>query len=358
LADARLTSSDKRVLLLWIACGLFGAFFAQRYYFRAFPEASVDFKISRSAAEQRAKQFVEGLGENLAGYQSTIVFDVDEDAKTYLERELGLEQANRLMSGQLNIWYWEVRFFRPQQEEEFRVRISPAGKVVGYEHRIEEARAAKSLEREQALSVAENFLQTKMGDDLGQWRLLPEESNSTARANRMDWSFTWERKDFRAKEAPHRLVATIEGDRVGSSEEFLQVPDAWTRDYKHLRSTNELYTGMATIPYILIMGAALWLGISLTRQGKVTWNAALKLGLLVALLFALMELNQWDLLRASYDTHDSYSSFVIQRFVLILLGAFGTALTFAFKGIFLLLGRRTLLGVGAHRFHRGLLYAG
>jgi membrane protease YdiL (CAAX protease family) len=327
LADARLSSSDKRVLLLWIACGLFGAFFAQRYYFRAFPEAAVDFKISRSAAQQRAKQFVEGLGENIAGYQSTIVFDVDEDAKTYLERESGLEQANRLMSGQLNIWYWEVRFFRPQQEEEFRVRISPAGKIVGYEHRIEEARAAKSLEREQALSAAENFLETKMGDDLGQWRLLPEESNSTARANRMDWSFTWERQGFRAKEAPYRLVAALEGDRVGSSEEFLQVPDAWTRDYKHLRSTNELYTGMATIPYILIMGAALWIGISLTRQGKVTWNAALKLGLLVALLFALMELNQWDLLRASYDTHDSYSSFVIQRFVLILLGAFGTALT-------------------------------
>ena len=327
MSDARLTGSDKRVLLLWIISGLLGALLAQRYYFRAFPEASVDFKISRSAAQQRAKQFVESLGENITGYQSTIVFNVDEDAKTYLERELGLEQANRLMSGQLNIWYWEVRFFQPQQQEEFRVRVSPSGNVVGYDHRIEEARAAKSLVRAQAHSAAEDFLQTKMGDDLGQWRFLSEESNSTARANRTDWSFTWERKDFRAKEAPYRLVVGLEGDRIGSSQEFLQVPEAWTRDYKHLRSTNELYTGIATIPYILIMGAALWIGISLTRHGKVTWNPALKLGLLVALLFALMEFNQWDLLRASYDTHDSYGSFVTQRFVLILLGAFGTALT-------------------------------
>jgi membrane protease YdiL (CAAX protease family) len=327
LADARLSGSDKRVLLLWIACGLFGALFAERYYFRAFPEASVDFKISRSDARQRARQFVEGLGENIADYQSTIVFDVDEDAKTYLEREVGLQQANRLMSGQLNIWYWEVRFFRPQQEEEFKVRISPAGNVVGYEHRIEETRAAKSFERAQALSAAENFLETKMGDDLGNWRFLPEESNSTARANRVDWSFTWERNGFRANEARYRLVVGLEGDRVGSSQEFLQVPEAWTRDYKHLRSTNELYTGIATIPYVLIMGAALWVGIALTRQGKVTWTAPLKLGLVVALLFALMEFNQWDLLRAGYDTQDSYSSFVIQRFVLIVLGAFGTALT-------------------------------
>ena len=327
MADTRLTGSEKRVLLLWVACALFGAFFAARYYFRAFPEASVDFKISRSAARQRAKQFVEGLGENIAGYQSTIVFEVDEDAKTYLERELGLQQANRLMAGPLNIWYWEVRFFRPQQEEEFKVRVSPSGNVVGYEHRIEEASAAKSLDREEALSAAEGFLKTKMGYDLGEWRFLPEESNSTARARRMDWSFTWERKGFRASEAPYRLVVGLAGDRIGSSQEFLQVPEAWIRDYKHLRSTNELYTGIATIPYILIMGAALWVGIALTRQGKVTWNAALKLGLLVALLFALMEFNQWDLLRAGYDTHDSYSSFVIQRFVLILLGAFGTGLT-------------------------------
>ena len=122
MADERLRGSDKRVLLLWVLCGLIGALFAQRYFFRAFPEASVDFKVSRADAQVRAKQFVEGLGENLNGYESTIVFDVDENAKTYLERELGLQQANQLMSGQLNIWYWDVRFFRPKQEEEFLVR--------------------------------------------------------------------------------------------------------------------------------------------------------------------------------------------------------------------------------------------
>ena len=327
MADARLTGADKRVLFLWVISGVLGAFFAHRYYFRAFPEASVDFKVSRPTAQQRAKQFVEGLGENIAGYQSAIVFQLDENAKTYLERELGLEQANRLMASELNIWYWEVRFFRPPQEEEFKVRVNPAGNIVGYEHKIAEARPAKSLEREQALPAAENFLQTKMGDDLREWQFLPEEANSIARSDRLDWSFAWERKGFRAKEAPYRLVVGLQGDRVGSSEEFLEVPEAWTREYKHLRSTNDLYTTMAIIPYILLMGSALWLGVSLARQDKVTWSGALKLGLFVALLFALMEFNRWDLLRAGYDTRDSYGSFVTQRFVLILLEALGTALT-------------------------------
>src|SRR5208283_2381860 len=59
LAEDRLTGADKRILVLWILCGIVGALFAQRYFFRAFPEASVDFKVSRAEAQSQAKQFVE-----------------------------------------------------------------------------------------------------------------------------------------------------------------------------------------------------------------------------------------------------------------------------------------------------------
>jgi len=178
LAEDRLTGTDKRILILWVVCGIIGALFAQKYFFRAFPEASVDFKVSRTEAKSRAKQFVEGLGGDISGYQSTIVFDVDENAKTYLERELGLQQANHLMSSELNIWYWDVRFFRAQQEEEFLVRVSPAGRIVGYDHKIEEARGAKSFNREEAIAAAETFAQSKLGEDLSQWEFLQAEANS------------------------------------------------------------------------------------------------------------------------------------------------------------------------------------
>src|SRR5277367_3813167 len=130
----RLTGSDKRALILWVLLGVVGAVFAHRYFFQAFPEASVDFKVSRAEALARAQKFLGGLGEDVRGYRSSIVFNVDDNAKTYLERELGLQQANQLMSGTLNIWDWDVRFFKPQQEEEFRVSVSPAGNVVAYEH--------------------------------------------------------------------------------------------------------------------------------------------------------------------------------------------------------------------------------
>ena len=327
MAEARLTASDKRSLLLWILLGIIGAFFAHKYFFRAFPEASVDFKVSRAESQKRAKAFIEGLGEDLTGYQSTITFDVDENAKTYLERELGLQQANLLMSGELNIWFWEVRFFRPQQEEEFRVRVNPAGQVVGCEHKIEEARGAKTLNREQAFAEAQQFLRSKLGIDLSHWTFLPEEANSVTRPNRLDWSFTWERNGFKAKDAPYRLAVSLQGDQIGGTQQYLQVPEAWTRDYQRLRSTNIFYNQIALIPYGFLLGGALWLGIALSREGKSTWRPALVIGGVVAILYFLMQANDWNSLWASYDTHYSYSGFVIRVLFSMLLGAVGTALT-------------------------------
>ena len=123
MAGDRLTGSDKRALLFWVVLGILGAVFAQKYFFRAFPEASVNFQVSREEARKRAQNFVTALGENIGGYQSAIVFDVDENAKVYLERELGLQEANRLMSSELNIWFWNVRFFKPLQEEIGRAHV-------------------------------------------------------------------------------------------------------------------------------------------------------------------------------------------------------------------------------------------
>ncbi len=173
MSTDRLTSANKLALLLWVIAGIAGALFAHKYYFRAFPEASVNFKVSRSEALARTKEFVKTEAQDLASYQSAIVFNLDDNAKTYLERETGLEQANYLMSSELNIWYWDVRFFKPQQEEEFHVRVSPAGQVVGYEHHVEEARAGAMLDRAAAQYDAENYIESKLGIKTG-WDLLTE----------------------------------------------------------------------------------------------------------------------------------------------------------------------------------------
>ncbi len=325
MPEERLTGTEKRALLLWIALGIVGVWFAHRYFFRAFPEASVDFKIPRAEAQARAKQFVAGMGGNLRGYQSAITFEVDEGAKTYLERELGLQQANQVMSSELNIWYWEVRFFRPMQEEEYQVRVNPAGKVVAYEHKLEETRAETSLNREEARTKAEQFLQQKLGIDLNKWEFLQEEANSQTRPNRVDWSFTWERKGFKAKEAPYRLEVGLNGSEIGDSKEFLQVPEAWTLNYRRLRNGNDTLAFVFAVPYMFLIIAAAWIAIVLSRKDQVSWRVPVGVGVVVAVLMFLQSLNGWPLWAAQYRTTDSYVSFIASQIGYALFGALVTA---------------------------------
>src|SRR6266852_2172009 len=56
---------DVKVLLFWILAGILGAVVAYTYFFRAFPEASVEFKVSRPDALARARQFAAAQGAKL-----------------------------------------------------------------------------------------------------------------------------------------------------------------------------------------------------------------------------------------------------------------------------------------------------
>ena len=323
LPEERLASSDKKTLLLWIAAGLLGVVVAFKYFFVAFPEASVDFRISRPAAVEEAQKFLTAQDFRLDGYQSSIVFRVDDNAKNYLEREAGLDQANRLMASELDVWHWSVRFFRPQQKEEFFVSVSPGGRVVGLEHVVEEAREGAQLDKAAAQAVADTFLRAQLGPHSAGYNFLPEEANSTERPHRRDWSFTWERHGFRAPDRPdgatYRLRVQVLGNRVGDYDAFLKVPEAWERDFKRLRSSNELWQWVGQAPYFFLLGAALLVLFEFARRGLINWRGALKAGLALTLLYLVLNLNQWPLTRANYDTNTSYSGFFAEEIGLGLL---------------------------------------
>jgi len=327
VAKVQLSGRDKRALILWVLAGVVGLWYAQRHFFEAFPEASVNFKVTRGEALERARKFVESLGHSTAGYRSVIVFGVDDNAKTYLEREVGLKEANRLMAADVNVWHWQVRFFKPEQEEEFLVGVSPEGKVTGYAHKIPEAQAGAQPARDAAQQTAQNFLTARLGKAATDWDFLPEQANSAKKPNRLDWSFTWEKHGFKAKDAPERLTIALNGAEVGAAHEALKVPEQWERDYERLRSGNFVLNVFAVIPYFGLLGAALWIGIQLTRKNQTSWRLAVQLGVLVAVLLTAMQLNRWPLDAIGYNTNSAYGSFVIKRILLALLFGVGSALT-------------------------------
>jgi hypothetical protein len=300
---------------LWVLAGIAGIVITVTLLFEAFPEASVDFRISRGDAERIAREFLTARGERLDGYTSAIAFRVDDPAKTYLERELGLGEANRLMaSGDVAIFAWDVRAFRELQREEFSVRVDPRGRVVGARHVVEEAKAGARLERDAARAVAESLFRS-LRPDAASYGYLPEEANATDRPGRRDWTFTWERTGFHAKDAPYRVRVTVQGDRADGYEEFLKVPEAWQRDFAALRSTNFLYQIASEILSLALIAAMIVVLFRNARRGWVRWRGLLLFALVVGGLVFAMAINALPLTIAGYDTNTSLAGFVLLALV-------------------------------------------
>src|SRR5437773_1897991 len=88
------------------------------------------------------------------------------------------------------------------------------------------------VNREEARAIAERML-TERGRGIATIEATP-----VSRPNRTDWVFVDERGGFRMGEATVRYRTTVSGGAVAAFQEFVHVPEAWTRAYEKLRSKN------------------------------------------------------------------------------------------------------------------------
>ena len=130
----RLGRADLRFLAICLAVLALTAWFSVRYFYRAFPEASIDFRVNREQSQELARRFLQSREFIVDSYQHASRFQYDDEAKTFLEREVGLEKANQLMGSKIRLWRWSNRWFRPLQKEEFTVDITPTGQLAGFSH--------------------------------------------------------------------------------------------------------------------------------------------------------------------------------------------------------------------------------
>src|SRR5262249_33399347 len=156
------------------------------------PEASIDFKVNRDEARIAAAKFLTSQGYNLEGYRQAAQFGYDDDAKTFLEREVGLETANRLMGSRIRLWQWQNRWFRPLQKEEFGAEITPRGELVGFLHSLPDDAARPDVTSSAARTLAEDFLRTHMHRDAFAMDFV--EASEVLRPHRTDRTFTWKER--------------------------------------------------------------------------------------------------------------------------------------------------------------------
>src|SRR6266581_2800988 len=90
-------------VLIAVCCGVvaLSLFVIFNWFYAAFPEASIDFRYNRDSSLSLARRVVD-----VRDYKHAAVFDGDEVAKIFLERTLGLANANRVMRHDVRIWWW------------------------------------------------------------------------------------------------------------------------------------------------------------------------------------------------------------------------------------------------------------
>jgi membrane protease YdiL (CAAX protease family) len=357
---------DRVFIVLCLLTILAGAAVFHVGFSRAFPEASIDFKVTREEAVRRGAEALRERGFPVDGTRALVIFDGDEEAKVYLERTLGLEKANPIFATTVPVWRWSVRWVRPLEKLEYRAAVAPDGRLLAVRRILPEKAEAKDPGETAARALAEAELRTFRGLDPPALRFI--ETTVDKRPGRVDRTFVWESNTIRFGDAALRYLVEVQGDRIGRSSLHFEVPEKWRRDYETLRSKNLAAGTVATLGLLLTALAVLVVFLERVRRKDVKWKWALSFAGTGAVLQLFASLNEMPIRLFEYDTADAWAGFVAKSVagdvggavalgvVLLLLVAAGEPLYRERYPDKPALGRLlSLRGVSSKRFFRGLL---
>ena len=324
----RLERGDLRLVAVCLATIVVGTAIGAALFSRAFPEASIDFRVTREEARGVAAKALAARGFDVEGRRALGIFDHDDLAKVFLERELGLAKASPLFGSEVPVWRWSFRFVRPLEKGELRAFVAPSGELISFRRILPEEAAAPDAGPEKARAMAEETLRSHRGLDPAELKLV--EATEEKRPRRVDRAYVWESRTRSWNGASMRYLVEVQGDRVGRSTVWLEVPEAWRQAYGTLRSKNGAAGAVATFGLVLTAVALVVAFFDRLRRRDVKWRWALAFGLTGTVLQLAASLNELPLALHGYDTSESWGSFLGQT----LLADFGGACTL---GLLLLL---------------------
>jgi membrane protease YdiL (CAAX protease family) len=302
----QLTRADWLLIAACVAIAAVSIFVVVNWFGAAFPEASIEFRYDRGSSEKLANGVLAAQRIDTRGMKHAATFDSDDEPRIFLERSLGLKKTNEILKRDVRLWAWSHRWFRPLQEEEFRVDIAPTGEVIGFSDRIPEDRAINSPDVAIARAIAERFL-----TNINAFANLKLVAQSERRLpKRMQRIFTWDSQSVHPAGAPYRTIVTVDGDRVSSFSRRIKVPEDWQRSYRELRSKN-LLAGNVDVIFFIITGVCI-VAVFVMRllRGDLQLRILLGIGIAAVILVTGTSLNSFPSALARYNTTESYAAFL------------------------------------------------
>jgi hypothetical protein len=315
--------------ILFATLSLLALIAAAWHFASAFPLVSIDLRMDRGDALERARALATEHRLGPPGFRQAATFGGDDEVQTYVELEAGGKDAFAAMirNGRYAPYSWRVRHFREHDPNETWIRFTPAGARYGFVERLPETAAGPRLTPTDARAIAERGA-AAWNVVLSEY-VLVEQAQEDKPGHRVDHTLVYERPD-RIGEGRYRVRLVVAGDRLVEVTRFVRVPEAFGRRYQQMRSANEAIGFGSGIALLLLYGVGgIVIGLFvLLRQRWVLWRPALRWGLVVAGLQVLSTLNQWPLAWLQYDTALATTNFVVQQATSVIAAA--VAMTVAF----------------------------
>lgn len=309
------------------------------YYSEVFPTASIRLDVTRKGAQDIAANFLKAQGYDLSAYKKVVIFDANDYGAVFLQKTQGMKSANEMMKGEVPIWRWWCRYFRPKEKEEFQIYVNPSGKVIMFNHVIEEDKAGATISQEEAEKLASKFLTKVVGIDLSLYERV--EASTEKLTNRTDHYFEWKLKGFEIswkEEGPesgkgtNRVSVSVQGNRIGSFYRYFKIPEAFKRDYVRTMSEGTLLGSVSFVLMILIVIASLIVFIIKYKQNDIRLRFPLCVSLLIGALGLIDSINSFPLYKAGYSTATDYNVYFGTLMTEVMLFAISSCILILFAG--------------------------
>ena len=309
------------ILFLCVSAGVLAL--AIPNFTRSFAVISLDLRMDRAAALSAAKTLAAQRGLGPGGVlRQAAAFSGDDTVKTFVELEAGGAEAFRAMLRDhlYDAYTWQVRLFREGETREVMLRFRPDGKPYGFVDQLREDAPGANLSVETARIIAETTATRDWGLDLSHYTPL-EPSTEHRSGGRADHTFLYERNDAKAGEGRYRVRLVVAGDRLIELTHFLRVPEAFSRTYEKMRSSNNAiaFGATAVMALLFIIGGCIIGLFVLMRRRELWWTPALVWGFVISGLGALAQFSALPLSWMEYDTAISGGTFLLRQVMVALL---------------------------------------
>lgn len=284
----RKAAATKPIGAMLLLAGFIGIAVFAGLYRTAHPPPVTAPRETRLEAVATGREFLKAMGAS-GSFTEAVQYDSEAPTWVFLQQSLGTAEARRRIEDGLRVGAWRLRWFTPEQFEQWKVAVD-RGLVVEFEHVIEESAPGANLTPAAARSLAESFLVAR-GWSLDS--LKNTEASSVANPNRTDHHFLWDKVGSTVAwrggsgSASMHVSVDVKGGGVGAYRAAFRVPAEFERAESKDTITGTVFWGIVVAGSLLALGYT----IARARARDVRWRLAIRVAVTFAVALGVLTIN-------------------------------------------------------------------